>query len=62
MYRTSTNLDESVVDLASYRQKRDFQREQTERQSLATLEAEEAISEIARHLLMAVRVITGRSC
>jgi hypothetical protein len=56
MQRESTNS--RVVDLTTYRQKRRGHDEEIPLAALA--DAEEAIEEIARHLLQAIKIVTAR--
>ncbi len=56
MHHVSTN-DKNVIDLTDYRRNLDAEISKAKR---AEQTAEEALNEIARYLLMAVRVITER--
>lgn len=58
--RSETTKPREVIDLAAYRTRRVRVPIHLKEAGPAPKDAEEALNEVARHLLMAVRVITAR--
>ncbi|MGF6974920.1 hypothetical protein QFZ94_003370 [Paraburkholderia sp. JPY465] len=57
---TGKRIDKRVVDLSEYRARRTRAPLHVREDAPAPMDPEEALAEIAHHLMMAVRVITGR--
>lgn len=58
--RSEITKPKEVIDLAAYRTKRVRMSIHIREAGPAPKDAEDALNEVARHLLMAVRVITSR--